>query len=294
MVDAVETGQPPSDWPRKADSEFLQTADMLWHVQRSGAGPRLLLLHGTGASSHTWAPVSALLESRYEILAPDLPGQGFTQLASPQHCSLNGMSRALGVLLSQLSYQPDIIVGHSAGAAVAASLCLRGSCNPAAVVGINAAMLPFGRVAAPIFSRAARVLAALPVFPQVVALHAITRKPIERMLRQTGSESSEEMLRCYRTLMGKPRHVAGTLRMMANWDLPQLERNLARLEPALHLLTCSNDTVVSPEQGAELARRLPQATLSRAEGLGHLGHEEAPEWFAQQIDEIARQHEFAV
>lgn len=282
--------QLPAQWPRKADSQFINSSDILWHVQRYGAGPKMLLLHGTGASSHTWAPLASLLEGRFDILAPDLPGQGFTQLASSQHCSLNGMSRALGVLLAELSFAPDIIVGHSAGAAVAASLCLRGACNPAAVIGINAALLPFGRVAAPVFSRAARVLAALPVFPQVVALHAVTRKPIERMLRQTGSESSEEMLRCYRTLIGKSRHVAGTLRMMANWDLPQLESNLGRLEPALYLLTCSNDTVVSPAQGEELVRRFPQTQLSSVEGLGHLGHEQSPEWFARQIESIAVTH----
>jgi len=200
------------------------------------------------------------------------------------------MARAVRTLLDDQGFEPDLIVGHSAGAAVAASLCLLGAFNPAAVISINGALLPFGRAAAPVFSRAARLLASAPVFPQLVALHAVPRKPIERMLRQTGSETSEEMVRCYRRLLGRASHVTGTLRMMAHWDLAQLERNLNRLEPALYLLVGEGDRVVEPEQAEELAARLPAARLLRAARLGHLGHEEQPEWFAAQIEAIAEAH----
>jgi magnesium chelatase accessory protein len=148
-------------------------------------------------------------------------------------------------------------------------------------------MQPFGRAAAPVFNRAARFLADSPRFTQIVALHAVLRKPVERMLRQTGSKTPPEMVRCYRELLGSARHVAATLRMMANWDLAPLESNLDRLNPALYLLVCDNDLVVQPVQGEELAGRLPRASLQRVPGLGHLGHEERPEWFAERIMAIA-------
>lgn len=250
----------------------------------------VLLLHGTGASAHSWVPLARCLDGHFDLIAPDLPGHGFTQLAPAAQSSLPGMARAVTSLLRALNVQPQIIVGHSAGAAIAASLCLLGVCEPRAVVSINGAMLPFGRAAAPVFSRAARFLAAAPVFPQLVALHAVPRKPIERMLRQTGSNSSPEMVRCYRTLLGRTGHVAGTLRMMANWDLVQLERNLDRLDPSLYLLVGGGDRVVEPEQARELHARIPNSILHVAPGLGHLGHEEQPEWFAQHIQAIASEH----
>ena len=186
--------------------------------------------------------------------------------------------------------QPALIVGHSAGAAIAASLCLRGSTAPAAVIGINGALLPFGRAAAPVFSRAAQMLARLPVFPQLIALHAVPRKPVLRMLRQTGSTLPDAAVGWYRKVVGNPRHVAGTLRMMANWDLPQLEKNLDRLAPPLYLLVCERDQVVAPAQGRELARRLPMATLESVPGLGHLGHEEDPALFRDLVFAIASRH----
>lgn len=279
----------PADWPDRRYSEQLPAGDIDWHLQRRGSGPVILMLHGTGASSHSWIPLARRLEGRFTILAPDLPGQGFTQLARPDSSSLPGMARAVAGLLRELNVSPALIVGHSAGAAVAVSLCLQGACNPAAVVSVNGAMLPFGRAAAPLFSRAARLLAQAPVFPQLVALHAVPRKPVERMLRQTGSNTPPEMVRCYRRLLGSSRHVAGTLRMMANWDLVQLERNLDRLQPPLHLLVGERDKVVEPAQAEELHQRLPNSTLQVAQGLGHLGHEEQPDWFAGHIEALSLQ-----
>lgn len=277
----------PADWPASEYSRFVDAAGLRWHVQLRGSGPDIVLLHGTGASSHSWAPLAPLLEQRFRLLSIDLPGQGFSALAPPAQCSLPGMSRAVAGLLDVLDVDPQLLVGHSAGAAIAASLCLRGSCNPAAIVSVNGALLPFGRAAAPIFSQAARLLASMPVFPQLVALHAVPRKPVERMLRQTGSTIPPDMVRCYRELLGNPRHIAGTLRMMANWDLPQLERNLDRLNPALELLVGDRDPVLPPAQAEELAGRLPNATLRHFRGLGHLAHEEAPEKFAEAIHGIA-------
>lgn len=248
--------------------------------------PGILLLHGTGASSHSWAPLTRRLRARCRLLAPDLPGQGFTELGSAAQSSLPGMARAVAALLRELQVQPEVIVGHSAGAAVAAALCLQGECAPRALVSINGALLPFGRAAAPVFSQAAKVLAALPVFPALVALHALPRKPIERMLRQTGSRVSDEMARCYRTLLGDPRHVTGTLRMMANWNLEPLQDNLERLHPPLHLLLGGKDAVVPAAQGEALHRRIPGAYLQCAPELGHLAHEEDPAWVAAYLSDL--------
>lgn len=308
--------RPPAHWPDAAASRFAVAAGLCWHLQdreqyggqdsekdskedrrqdaerdkawerQRARRPAILLLHGTGASSHSWAPLARRLRARCRLLAPDLPGQGFTELGPPAQSSVSGMARAVAALLRVLQVQPDVIVGHSAGAAVATALCLQGECAPRALVSINGALLPFGRTAAPVFSQAAKVLAALPVFPALVALHALPRKPIERMLRQTGSRVPDEMARCYRTLLGDPRHVTGTLRMMANWNLGSLESNLERLHPPLHLLVGGNDAVVPAAQAQALHRRIPNAYLERAPELGHLAHEEDPAWVAAYLSDL--------
>ena len=48
------------------------------HVQRLGRGPSMLLLHGTGASTHSFRDLLPALAEHFDVLAPDLPGHGFT------------------------------------------------------------------------------------------------------------------------------------------------------------------------------------------------------------------------
>ncbi|MEM7691976.1 MAG: alpha/beta fold hydrolase BchO [Pseudomonadota bacterium] len=302
-MNAAVTRNPPSYWPGRENGSRAKIGDVSWYFQRSGQGTsKLLFLHGTGASAHSWNPVARYLEDKAELLLVDLPGQGFSEIADPSRISLEGMAKALRLLLDYCEFSPTAIVGHSAGAAIACGLCLRGSYNPDHVISVNGALLPFGRAAAPVLSSAAQLLASSRMVPYVVAAHAVTRYPIERMLRRTGSALNKEMARCYRTLMASPTHVSGTLRMMANWDLHQLERNLDRLEPRLHLLVGGSDEVVSPRQAYELLDRLSvhsaatdskgrtetevEVYLRELPALGHLAHEEAPERLANEISEI--------
>ena len=38
----------PYDWPNRQISRSVEVAGLAWHVQISGKGPLILLLHGTG------------------------------------------------------------------------------------------------------------------------------------------------------------------------------------------------------------------------------------------------------
>lgn len=66
------------DWPNREHSRFVEAAGLRWHVQQMGRGPVLLLLHGTGASTHSWRALMPLLAAEFTVVAPDLPGHGFT------------------------------------------------------------------------------------------------------------------------------------------------------------------------------------------------------------------------
>jgi hypothetical protein len=182
---------------------LCDAAGLRWHVQLRGSGPDLAaaarhrrVLAFLGAAG---AAARAALQAG--AIAPDLPGQGFTQLAPPSQCSLPGMSRAVAGCCEELDVNPRLLIGHSAGRCVASSLCLQGSCNPALLSASTAPAALRPRGGTGVQSRRA-LLASMPVFPQLVALHAVPRKPVERMLRQTGSAIPPEMVRCYRELLG--------------------------------------------------------------------------------------------
>ena len=277
------------DWPNHDASRFIEAGGLSWHVQVMGAGPELLLLHGAGASTHSWRDLMPALAQNFCVIAPDLPGQGFTSAPSGDGYALHGMARGVAALLSALNAAPRMIVGHSAGAALAVRMSLDGVAAPRAIVGVNAALLPFHSVGA-VFSGLAKLLAINPLFPRLFAHQARSPRVVKRLLDDTGSRIDARGAALYQRLAENSGHVAGTLRMMANWDLDGLRRDLPNLRAKLYLLTGMKDGTVDPERAHDVRKLVPDAEIIPFPGLGHLAHEEQPALFAQRIGAIARLH----
>jgi magnesium chelatase accessory protein len=283
----VSADLPPPWWPHRGHSRHQQIGPLRWHWQQwpaagtSAEHPprRVLLLHGTGASAHSWrelAPLLAAEGSGAEVLAPDLPGHGFTLTPVAHDVSLPGVASALQTWLDTLAWRPDVIVGHSAGAAVAAQCVLQSSVarRPAALVSINGAWLPLRGAAGQWFMPLARLLSASPLAAPSFAVWAALPGQVRRLLRSTGSRIDVLGERCYRHLVTDRRHVAGVLGLMASWDLTALQRRLPALDLPVWLLAGMNDRTLPPEESCRVVSVLPRAQCHHLPGLGHLAHEE--------------------
>ncbi|ARO56661.1 alpha/beta hydrolase [Methylorubrum zatmanii] len=272
------------DWPHRAASHFVEAAGLRWHVQEFGEpdAPGLLLLHGTGAATHSWRGLAPLLAERFRVVAPDLPGHGFTDPLPPRRLSLPGMAEAVGDLVTALGLNPRLAIGHSAGAAVLARMCVDRRIDPDLLVALNGALTPFPGVASFLFPGIARMLFLNPVTPKVFAWSA-DRAAVRRLIDGTGSRLDPQGLDLYRRLFTRPGHVAGALGMMANWDLPALARDLPRLETRTLLVVGGDDKAIKPDDSFALRERLRSARVELLRGLGHLAHEEAPERVAKII-----------
>jgi pimeloyl-ACP methyl ester carboxylesterase len=64
--------------------------------------PTLLLLHGFPTSSHQFRNLIPLLSSSYHIVAPDLPGFGFTTFPSSYEHSFANLATTIGEFLDEL------------------------------------------------------------------------------------------------------------------------------------------------------------------------------------------------
>ena len=275
------------DWPLRSYSRFIEADRLRWHVQVLGAGPVMLLVHGTGASTHSYRALAPILAQRFTVVMPDLPGHGFTELPASHRLTLPGMARNLTALMQSQGWRPEVAVGHSAGAAILARMCLDGRITPAALVGLNAAVLPLGGAAAPFFSPLAKLLVLNPLVPRVFSLSARSPRVVERLLDSTGSKLDEEGKALYGRLMRRPSHTAGALGMMANWDLKPLARDLPKLMSRLVVVCGESDGTIPPADQVRLATMVPGATLIRLPALGHLAHEEQPARVAAIIADAA-------
>jgi magnesium chelatase accessory protein len=276
-------------WPLHEASRFVEAGGLRWHVQLLGHGPVALLVHGTGASTHSWRTLAPLLAARCTVLACDLPGHGFTRGVPAGGMSLTGMSGALASLLRVLAIRPALAVGHSAGVAIAARMVLDRQIEPRGLISLNGALLPFDGLQGMMFSPLAKVLAILPFAPQVFSWGARDRSAVERLIASTGSRLDEAGIDLYWQLVRSPAHIAGVLRMMAQWNLEALARDLPQLTVPLALFVGSRDQTVPPSMAARVQALLPGAMLVPLPGLGHLAHEERAGQVAQAILEVAEQ-----
>jgi magnesium chelatase accessory protein len=262
-------------WPHRDKSRFVDAGGIRFHVQEMGEGPGILLIHGTGASTHSFRDVAPLLATDHRVTMFDLPGHAFTETPVFIRMTLPGVAASCGALLDRLGIDPVCVVGHSAGAAVAIRMALDGLAHPRALVGFNASLKPFAGAAGPIFSTLAKVLFVNPLTPRLFAASA-TEGRVRKLLSDTGSRLSPEGVAYYRTLFRRAGHCSGALALMAGWDLNALQRDLPKLEPELTLVAASLDRTIPPADAAFSTAKVRRGRIVRMGNLGHLAHEEDP------------------
>lgn len=270
-------------WPHAEQSAFVRARPHLWHVQVMGEGPLALLLHGAGGASHSWRTLMPLLAETHRCIALDLPGHGFTRRGSMQRSSLPLMAEDTWRLLDKMEAAPALIIGHSAGGALALQMSLM---RPTPVLGINAALEDFNGVAGWLFPMMARALSVNPITAPAVAA-MIRGANVDSLLRSTGSVLDAEGTALYARCLSNSEHVAGTLAMMSQWSLRGLRARMDRITAPVHLSAGGNDRTVPPESAARMAARIPGATWATLPGLGHLAHEEDAAKILSEIPNLA-------
>jgi len=276
---ALRWSEEGADWPHRQSSQFVQAGGTLWHVQRMGQGPVMLLLHGSGASSHSWRDIVPLLMPHFTLVIPDLPGHGFTPALPAQQMSMQGVAIAVKALLDAMQLQPDRVVGHSAGAAVLVRMCLNHSIS----------LLPLSGLSTVWFAPVARVMANSSLLAGFLASRAQRPGVVQRLIDSTGSRLQPSGVEWYARLVRHPGHVAGVLQMMAHWDLDALRRDLPTLSTPIVLVVGLGDRTVDPRQAERTALLVRNARVVRLPQLGHLAHEEAPQLMSDLILECCGQ-----
>jgi magnesium chelatase accessory protein len=224
------------------------------------------------------------LAEHVTVVAPDLPGHAFTSRGPEGALSLPGMAEGLRALMLQLNLTPQVIVGHSAGAAIAAHMALHfESASRSTLIGLNPAWLPLPGVASWLFGPAAKLAALNPLSAWATAKLAAKPGAVAEWIHRTGSTLDAQGIELYTRVLSDSGHVHGVLSMMAAWELKPLARRLHDITAPVCMLIGDQDRTVPPELSRQASERLTQAQVIIQNGLGHLAHEEAPLETVQHI-----------
>ena len=280
--DMTPTALPP-DWPFKAQSSLISTGRHRFWVADTGPkdAPALLLLHGTGASNHSFRRTIPGLSETYRVITPDLPGHGCSAKGFAGRLGLDAMAQDLWTLCDTLHIQPQAIIGHSAGAAVGLRMA---ELRPVPqVIGLNAALGEFDGAAAFLFPIIAKGLATLPFASSAITAFFGRPGTVERILTGTGSPLEPEGRAQYLKLVRDPDHITGALGMMADWKLQGLLNRLPETKTKVTLIASEGDRAVPAKVSIDAAKRIPGAKLHLLPKLGHLAHEETEDGISALI-----------
>ena len=261
------------DWPLLEHSRIVPCRPHRWHVQASGSGPTLLLIHGAGGATQSFRNLHPLLAETHHVVSVDLPGQGFTQSGARSRSGLDPIAEDLIRLIRAEDWSPVALIGHSAGGAIALRAVEMMDDPDLHVIGINAALMNFRGLAGWLFPKMAKALSLAPFTSQLFAA-SMTDARARRLIRSTGSDLDDRGIALYRQLASDRAHVDATLAMMSQWSLDGLLSRLDRIANPVTLMVAERDATVDPAASHRAARTLPRATVVSLGPLGHLAHEE--------------------
>ena len=94
------------------------------HVERTGQGPALLLLHGWAMHGGVFAPLVRALEAAFNVITVDLPGHGGSR-DSDLPLALGPVADALAELIDDQPSKRALVAGWSLGGLAATALAAR-------------------------------------------------------------------------------------------------------------------------------------------------------------------------
>lgn len=242
------------------------------HVERSGSGPAVVLVHGWGLHGGVWADLAQALSPSLGLSVVELPGHGLSADTEPFE---------LGQLtdwLAQTLPGPRYWVGWSLGATVCLQLALQ---HPAQVrgLGLLAATPRFTSAADWPWGTAPQLLQGF-----AAELQCDARGILMRFLglQVQGAQRPQGTLKTLRARWAErpaPR-LAGLLSGLDILRHTDLRGRLGEIQCPALVVAGAQDRLVPPQASAELAAALRHARLETVAGAGHAPFVAAPDMVA--------------
>ena len=264
-------------------------------VMETGAGEPILLLHGSGMSAPTWAPLLRHLPDR-RIHAFDLPGFG---LSDPHDYSGRPLRRhavaQVGSMLDALELERATIVGTSLGAMWALCMALEHPQRVSSVVGLGIPAVSLAGMRGDPFFRAMTT-------PGVRAL--VSRAPLPKTAGATRRASTKamgkhavgllpdayfELVRATTAMPGWRLAMSAHLNLAMRSGRPRPENlvtddELRSIEVPVRLILGDDDVYGGAEIGHRAAALMPDARV-HVVPAGHAPFTDEPELCAALIEQ---------
>jgi len=256
----------------QSPADIVQLQGQRLHVRDTGPkdAPAILMIHGFGASLHTWEPWALALSRTHRVVRFDLPGSGLSD-PDPQGDYRDARTMALlQALLDQRGIARAHIIGHSIGGRMAWTFAAQ---HPQRVERL-VLLAPDG------FAGPGSAYGQTPDVPAAMGLmrYALPRPLLRMNLAPAYANPevlSDAMTTRYHDLMRAPGGRQALLSRLQQTVLVDPVPLLRTIQAPTLLLWGEKDAFIPAANAADYLRALPNAALLTLPGVGHVPQEEA-------------------
>jgi pimeloyl-ACP methyl ester carboxylesterase len=270
-------------------SKFIKVLGMDVHYRDEGKPDDplpIVLIHGTGASLHTWEPMVAELKATYRVITLDIPAFGLTGPNPQRNYSTEFYNSFMQAFLKALNVDSCIMGGNSLGGSIAWNYALS---YPAAVkklILIDAGGYPTTAKSMPIAFRIAKT----PVLKHLLKYlgsRSLAVKSIENVYADPSRVKPEIVDRYYDMYLREGNRQA-LLDRMATPFHPDTYQKISTLQMPTLILWGEEDKLIPVENAYRFQKDLPHDTMVILKNLGHVPMEEDPKTTTEVVSRFLR------
>lgn len=258
-------------------SQFIALRGMQLHVRDEG--PRddplpIVLLHGTGASLHTWEGWTRELTRERRVIRFDLPGFGLTGPSPDGVYTIESYVDTVIAVVDTLGVQRFVLAGNSLGGYVAWATAVLHPARVDRLILVDAAGYPFQSQSVPLAFRIART----PILNRLVR-DVLPRSVVASSLRNVYGDPTRvtpELVDRYFDLATRAGNRAALVARFDQTTPGPLSERVREIQVPTLILWGGQDRLIPLEFGEQFARDIHGSRLVVFDALGHVPHEEDP------------------
>lgn len=255
-----------------AASRFIMLHGMRVHYRDEGAGPTLVLLHGTASSLHTWEGWASALQNDFRIVRMDLPGFGLTGPNATHDYSLPQYVDFLAAFADSLKLERFHLAGNSLGGEIAWHFALAQPARVKSMILLDAAGYPITRVPFA-FTLARNPLTRF--FTRWITPRSLVQKSVLDVYGDDG-KVTEALVQRYYELTCRAGNRAAFIARARAFHVVEFERIKQILTPTL-IQWGAQDEWIPVADAQRFVADIPNSELIIYEDAGHVPMEEIPE-----------------
>lgn len=254
-------------------SQFIEIEGMQIHYRKEGKGFPILLLHGTGASLHTWDGWTEILKPHFQVIRLDLPAFGLTG-AHPKHAyKLTDYVHIVKKFLQTINVDTCYVAGNSLGGQIAWEYALAYPAEVGKLILIDAAGYPNDKPKPWVFW-AARTPALNQVLQYITPMF-VFRNNLKQVYEDDTKVTEDLVKRYYELGLRAGNRAAFVAR--CHVELNDHYQKINTLKMPTLIQWGEKDSWIPVSHAQKFKEDMPQAKVLLYPDLGHIPMEESPE-----------------